>query len=317
LISSTRSSARFAAAALALGGCATVPRELPTVAAPIELAAVPFFPQTEFQCGPAALATLLAHAGAAVNAETLVPEVYVEGLKGSLQPELLGATRRHGFIPYVLTPDPGALLAELESGRPVLVLQNLGVPRVPVWHYAVVVGTDGESMILRSGAEERRRERTSRFLRSWQRGENWAFVAVAPGELPASATAPSYVRALAGAEPLLSATATGAAYAAALGRWPSDELVLFAAAGHELATQDLDGATALYRRVLASNPAHAAARNNLANALEARGCHGEALIEARTALAAVAPGDELYEPIRSTLAEIEAAAATSTAASCP
>jgi hypothetical protein len=317
LISSTRSRALLAAAALLLGGCATAPRGLPTAAAPIELVAVPFFPQTEFQCGPAALATVLAHAGAAVNAETLVPEVYIEGLKGSLQPELLGATRRHGFIPYVLTPDPGALLAELESGRPVLVLQNLGVPRVPVWHYAVVVGTDGESMILRSGAEERRRERTSRFLRSWQRGENWAFVAVAPGELPASATAPSYVRALAGAEPLLSATATGAAYAAALGRWPSDELVLFAAAGHELATQDLDGATALYRRVLASNPAHAAARNNLANALEARGCHGEALIEARTALAAVAPGDELYEPIRSTLAEIEAAAATSTAASCP
>jgi hypothetical protein len=317
LISSTGSSALLAAAAFALGGCATAPRELPAVATPIELTAVPFFPQTEYQCGPAALATLLAHAGAAVNAETLVPEVYIEGLKGSLQPELLGATRRHGFIPYVLPPDAGALLAELENGKPVLVLQNLGLPRVPVWHYAVVVGADGESMILRSGTEERRRERTARFLRSWRRGANWAFVAVEPGELPASATAPSYVRALAGAEPLLSATAVGAAYAAALGRWPNDELVLFAAAGHELATQELDAATALYRRVLASNPAHAAARNNLANVLEARGCRTEALHEARTALAGVAPGDELYEPIRATLAEIEAAAATSGAAGCP
>ena len=278
---------------------------------------MPFFPQTEFQCGPAALATVLAHAGAAVNAETLVPEVYIEGLKGSLQPELLGATRRHGFIPYVLPPEPGALLAELESGRPVLVLQNLGLPRVPVWHYAVVVGTDGENVILRSGTEERRIERSSRFLRSWQRGDNWAFVAVEPGELPVSATAASYVRALAGAEPLLSATATGASYDAALGRWPSDELVLFAAAGHKLATQDLGSATTLYRRVLDTNPGHAAARNNLANVLEARGCHAEALREARTALTNVAPGDELYEPIRSTVAEIETAGATNTAASCP
>lgn len=317
MTSSTGFSALLAATALLLGGCATAPRELPAVAAPIELTTVPFFPQTAYQCGPAALATVLAYAGAAVNAETLVPEVYIEGLKGSLQPELLGATRRHGFIPYVLPPEPAALLAELESGRPVLVLQNLGVPRVPVWHYAVVVGTDGESMILRSGTEERRRERSSRFLRSWQRGDNWAFVAVEPGELPVSATAPGYVRALAGAEPLLSATAAGAAYDAALGRWPSDELVLFAAAGHKLATQDFDGATTLYRRVLAADPAHSAARNNLANVLEARGCHAEALREARTALAGVAPGDELYEPIRSTVAEIEAAAATGGAVACP
>lgn len=318
MTSSTGFSAVLAAAALLLGGCATAPLALPPVAAPIELAAVPFFPQTEYQCGPAALATVLAHAGAAVDADALAPEVYVEGLKGSLQPELLGATRRHGFIPYVLPPNPSALLAELESGRPVLVLQNLGVPRIPVWHYAVVVGTDGDDMILRSGTEQRRVESTARFLRSWQRGDNWAFVPVVPGELPVTATPASYVRALAGAEPLLAAAPTAAAYDAALARWPSDALVLFAAAGHKLAAQELAAATALYRRVLDVDPVHAAARNNLANVLEARGCHAEAVTEARAALAAVAPGDELYEPIRATVAEIEgAAAAARTSASCP
>ena len=103
---------------------------------------MPFFPQTEYQCGPAALATVLAHAGANVDAEGLVREVYVEGLRGSLQPELLGATRRHGFIPYVLEREASALVAELAGNRPVLVLQNLGVDRVPVWHYAVVVGIE-------------------------------------------------------------------------------------------------------------------------------------------------------------------------------
>ena len=166
-------------------------------------------------------------------------------------------------------PEAGALAAELAARRPVLVLQNLGLDRVPVWHYAVVVGLDGDDVILRSGTEQRRIERSSRFLRSWQRGSNWAFVAVEPGELPATATPGAYVRALAGAEPLLDAAAAERGYGAALERWPSDELVLFAAAGQRHGAGDLEGATALYRRLLGAAPQHAAARNNLANVLAA------------------------------------------------
>lgn len=309
MTSSARSSAALlVAVALGLGGCAAAP-PLPPGTPEVELTAVPFFPQTEYQCGPAALATVLAHEGADVTADDLVREVYAPGLRGSLQPELLGATRRHGFIPYVLDPDPGALVAELAARRPVLVLQNLGLPRFPVWHYAVVVGVAGGDVILRSGTEERRVERAPRFLRSWQRGSSWAFVAVPPGELPATAKPGAYVRALAGAEPLLDAAAAERAYDAALARWPEDELVLFATAARRHASGELDEAEALYRQLLAVAPQHAAARNNLANVLAERGCHGAALAEARAALSALSPGDELLPAVRDTVAEIERAAA--------
>jgi hypothetical protein len=308
LTSSARSSGGALAAALALFGCAGAP-QLPPGAPALELTAVPFFPQTEYQCGPAALATVLAHAGADVDAEALVPEVYAPGLRGSLQPELLGATRRHGFIPYVIEPDARALVAELAARRPVLVLQNLGLDRVPVWHYAVVIGLDGEQVILRSGTEERRIERSERFLRSWERGSSWAFVALPPGELPATATPAAYVRALAGAEPLLGAAAAERAHRAALERWPGDELVVFAAAGQRHAAGDLGGATALYRQLLAVAPQHAAARNNLANVLAERGCHAAALSEARAALAALSPADELRNAVLDTVVELERAAA--------
>jgi predicted double-glycine peptidase len=303
LISSTRSSAALLIVALLAAGCAGAPQLPPALA--VELTAVPFFPQTDYQCGPAALATVLAHAGADVDAEGLVREVYVEALRGSLQPELLGATRRHGFIPYVIAPEPSALVAELEARRPVLVLQNLGFERTPIWHYAVVVGAAADNVILRSGTQQRRVERSSRFLRSWQRGDNWAFVALTPGELPATANAATYVRALAGAEPLLEAASAERGYLAALERWPGDELVLFAAAGQRHAVGDLTGATTFYRRLLTTAPQHAVARNNLANVLAARGCHAEALAEARRALADVAPADELAAAIRDTLAGIE------------
>jgi hypothetical protein len=325
LISSRRSSralaSRIAAAAatLALAGCAAAPRATAPANGPsVELTSVPFFPQTEYQCGPAALATVLASTGLAVDADSLVDEVYVEGLRGSLQAELLGATRRHGLIPYVLTPEPSTLFAELAAGRPVLVLQNLGLPRVPVWHYAVVVGFDRDAgrVILRSGLEQRRLERTTRFLKTWQRGENWAFVAVAPGELPATATASLYVRALAGAEPLLPQASAAEAFNRALETWPDDELVLFAAAGHELGSGHLDAAAALYRRLLARAPQHAAARNNLANVLAVQGCHAQALDEARAALAAVATDDDLYAAIRDTVDTLEQSGARGDAAQC-
>jgi hypothetical protein len=64
----------------------------------VELTEVPFFPQTEYQCGPAALATVLAASGAKVTPDELVPQVYLPERKGSLQVEMLAAARRHGLV---------------------------------------------------------------------------------------------------------------------------------------------------------------------------------------------------------------------------
>jgi tetratricopeptide (TPR) repeat protein len=192
----------------------------------------------------------------------------------------------------------------------VLVLQNLGVDRLPVWHYAVVVGLSGDEVILRSGREQRRVERGSRFLREWQRGASWAFVALKAGELPAADDAGGYIRALAGAEPMLGAEAAEPGYRAALERWPNDELVLFASAGQRHSAGDLAEATALYRRLLAAAPQNAAARNNLANVLAERGCRAEALAEAHAALSALSPVDELGAAVRDTVAELERAVAS-------
>ncbi len=294
-----------------------MPVEWPQGSPAPELTDVPFFPQTEYQCGPAALATLLADAGADVTADDLVDEVYVEGLHGSLQAELLGATRRHGFIPYVIEPDPAALVAEVAAGRPVLVLQNFGLPRVPVWHYAVVVGADADHVVLRSGTEQRRRERTKRFMRSWRGGARWAFVALEPGTLAATATPAAYVHALGDAERVLPMPARAAAADAALDRWPDDSLVLFASAATAFEQGNLDRSAELYRKLLAGAPQDAAARNNLANVLAARGCTALALEEARTALASVETDSPLYAAIADTVTELERAGTEGAAATCP
>jgi tetratricopeptide (TPR) repeat protein len=288
-------------------GCTAAPR-LPADAPTVELATVPFFPQTEYQCGPAALATILNTAGVAVTPADLIDAVYVEGLKGSLQPELTAATRRYGLLPLPIAPDAQSLFAEVADGRPTLVLQNLGVRKVPVWHYAVVVGFDADAgrVILRSGAEQRRLESLRQFLRSWELADNWAFVAIEPATIPATAQPDVYMRSLVGAERQLSDSTLALSYSNALARWPDDPFVLFLAALRAHTERDLGSAARLYSEVLAYDPDHAAARNNLANVLLEQGCRTEALREARAALDREPPGGEFHAAIVGTVREIEA-----------
>ena len=162
-------------AAAALAACASPARlELaqlpPGVPERVEIAAVPFVPQDELYCGPAALATALTWSGAAVSQAELAPAVFTPGRAGTLQQDMLSAARRHGRL-AVAVADFGALLAERAAGHPVVVLQNLGLAVAPQWHYAVAVGYDrlaGE-LVLRSGLEARRRVSFATFERTCDR----------------------------------------------------------------------------------------------------------------------------------------------------
>ena len=99
------------ALACCLAGCASLPQsEALRAQAPgglpprVEIAGVPFYPPEDFLCGPAALATVFAPAGVHADVETLRPLVYLPGRHGSLQAEMLGATRRSGLLAYPLAP---------------------------------------------------------------------------------------------------------------------------------------------------------------------------------------------------------------------
>lgn len=153
-----------------------------------ELTKTPFFPQELYHCGPAALATALNAIDINVTPDQLVPEVYIPARQGSLQIEMLAASRRHGALSVKVAPRLDAVLKEVAAGNVVVVMQNLGLSWAPSWHYAVVVGynLEQEKVWLRSGTFERFEMTLSTFQRTWARSEYWAFVALKPGSLPAS-----------------------------------------------------------------------------------------------------------------------------------
>ena len=152
----------------------------------VELTQVPFFAQEDYQCGPAALAMVLNNAGANTNPEALVDQVYLPARKGSLQVEMLSATRRQGFVAYPLKAALPALFASINQNYPAVVLLNLSLPIAPMWHYAVVVGFNPttQSMILRSGLYAREEIKLATFLKLWARSENWAFAVLQPDQMP-------------------------------------------------------------------------------------------------------------------------------------
>jgi hypothetical protein len=310
--------ARAAAVAVvgsALAGCAASPPVLQTfvqqgLPAQVELDGTPFFAQQRYQCGPAALATVLAASGVEVTADELVPEVYLPGRRGSLQPELIAATRSRGRVPYVLPPETSALLAVVGDGAPVLVLQRFGAGPWPGWHYAVLVGYDaaGDRVVLRSGLEPRQETSASRFLASWQRGGGWALVALQPGAIPPQADLERYMEAAAGLEAAGRPQDALPAYAAAARQWPDAALPRLALANLAYASGDLVAAERGYRDAIRLDPGSVAARNNRAEALNRMGCPAAARreIEAARGLAA---GGPLAREVEATAREIPLAPA--------
>lgn len=274
-----------AVGALALTACSVQPRmsiEDPRV----ELTEVPYFPQTIHECGPAALATVLNYSAATTTPEDLASEVYIPGRRGSLQVELMSASRRHARLPFVIEPDVEALRAEVAAGIPVLVLQDLGFAGIRRWHYAVVVGYQPQTdvYILRSGTERRRHEPARRFAAGWERAGRWGMIVLPAGALPATATAETYTRALTAAAGRIPADDVALNFDAAVKRWSDSAVLLFAAANSAFANREVTKAEALYRQVLTLDAGQVVARNNLAMLLLDRGCVSAGQREAELAL---------------------------------
>jgi tetratricopeptide (TPR) repeat protein len=268
-----------AIAQLALSGCAIGPehRVLREAGTPVELVQVPFFPQDQYQCGPAALATVLVDSGVDITPQQLVSRVYVPDREGSLQAEMLAATRSQGRVPYVLPQTLAPMLAELRAGRPVMMLQNLGLDRWPIWHYAVVIGFDpaAEEFLLRSGVTRRKAHSAVPFLASWDRGGRWSMVAVNPRDPPAGADVLGWLRALGPFESTGHLDLAAEGYEAAVARWPGEAMAWTALGNVRYLQRDLAAAEEAYLHALALSPAFWTACNNLAQTRSELAAAGE------------------------------------------
>lgn len=254
-------------ACLPLAGCATRP-PMPAHGA-VELRDTPFFAQDQYQCGPAALAMVLGAAGVAVQPEELTSQVYLPARRGSLQVEMRAVPRRYGRLSLPLPRSLEAIIAELDAGRPVLVLHNYGLPIWPRWHYAVVVGYDAgrQRMVLRSGRKQRHEMRARSFMVAWHNGGRWAMVLLRPGETAANADARLYLESAADFERHAAPLESRAAFDAAAKRWPAEPVALIGRGNAQYRLGNLQEAARDYAAAVTLDATQTGARNNLAQTL--------------------------------------------------
>lgn len=130
---------------------------------------VPFYRQAgPYDCGPAALSSLLAHWGRTVVPENIAGEVTSPVLRGSLLPDLENYARRQGFATRSGRGDLALLRQAVKEGRPVLIPLEMGIKPVSSPHYIVVFGYDEEGFLVHAGEKE------SVFIAADELDRRWA-----------------------------------------------------------------------------------------------------------------------------------------------
>ena len=224
----------------------------------VELTEVPFVAQDDWYCGPAALSMVLQYAGASAGFAEVSPKLLVPGREGSLQLEMMAATRTFGRVPQVIEPTLQALLAELAAGRPVIALENFGNDWYPIWHYSVVVGydLDKREVYRRSGLRKRVAVPMPIFEHVWMHEGYWAMVVLAPDDTPSKPKPTAWREQLALTEPFIDAPAAQRAWRNYLASFPDDTIGL-AGLGNSLHAQgDWQGAAQKYKQALQQAPAN-------------------------------------------------------------
>lgn len=297
----------FSALCIGLAGCSLVPpgylSQSPGRPTRALVEDVPFFPQEELQCGPAALAMVLNWSGIAVEPSDLSAEVYTPGFKGSLQHALIGSARRHGRVAY---PIEGveSLMAEIAAGQPVIILVNLGFFWYPRWHYAVVIGYDQEEekIILHSGLTAGEILNFWTFNNIWKRGDYWGLLVLPPDRLPEGAEENKWLTAVAGLEKTGQWQSAATGYAAALKRWGKSFIAWMGLGNSKYNLHELAAAAGAFHQATQLQPENGIAYNNLANVLGDQGKQDEAL---KAAQRAVELGGPFQDTFRQTLEDIK------------
>lgn len=299
-------------ALLALSGCAATPMTKQLTASPphglpvfAELVDVPFFAQTQYYCGPAALTTVLNTTGLEVEPGTLAKSIYTPGRQGTLQTEIITGARRQGRLALPVRT-MGEAFINIANGLPVLILQNLALDIFPQWHYAVLVGFDlpGETVSLRSGTTRRLVMPMETFEHTWRRSGFWGVVVVrAEGPIPENTSLSAWLQEAFGLERAGNATNALSAFTTASRHWPDAPAPLIAAANILIASDRLPDAAAHLQEALQRQPKDPVALNNLAHVLMLQGKLEEA---ETTALKAVNYGGITKSTATETLATIRA-----------
>jgi tetratricopeptide (TPR) repeat protein len=204
---------------------------------------VPFFPQEQFYCGPTTLSEVFGYYGESTSPNDIAPKLFIPNKEGSLQLEMVSATRQFGFLPYTERGNLSSLMSLVKDDIPVIVFQNLSIQLLPQWHYAVVIGFDSDegTVTLHTGLTPNHEMSLELFERTWGRGNYWYLAPVPPNITSPEMTPFTYVSAAYDMLKVGDEARSLAFLKTASQTWPSYWLSYFLIANYYLENPDIEG----------------------------------------------------------------------------
>jgi ABC-type bacteriocin/lantibiotic exporter with double-glycine peptidase domain len=134
---------------------------------------VPFFPQEEFQCGPASLAGVLNYYGWKISPADIAAEIFSRHARGTLDMDMVFYARKKGLKAERYAGDFEDLRRNIDSRRPLIVMIDRGFWVYQSLHFMVVVGYDQGSIVVNSGKEERKFVSRDSLAKTWEKTKFW------------------------------------------------------------------------------------------------------------------------------------------------
>jgi ABC-type bacteriocin/lantibiotic exporter with double-glycine peptidase domain len=166
-----------------LGGCSAGAKEL-NIARPSQtvlIRDVPFFPQLDYQCGPASLAGVLNYYGDTVTPGEIAEAIYRQKIRGTVSLDMVLYARQRGFASKWYKGSTDDIVRAVDSGSPLVVMIDLGFSLARVYHYMVLTGYSFEGVIANAGTTPQKLISWERFMSQWEKTDNWTLL-VTPKE---------------------------------------------------------------------------------------------------------------------------------------
>jgi ABC-type bacteriocin/lantibiotic exporter with double-glycine peptidase domain len=161
-----------------LSGCSRGAKEL-YLARPSQtvlIKDVPFFPQLDYQCGPASLAGVLNYYGDTVTPDEIAEAIYRQKIRGTVSLDMVLYARQRGFDSKWYEGNTDDIVRAVDSGSPLVVMIDLGFSLARAYHYMVVTGYSSQGVIANTGITSQKLICWERFISQWEKTHNWTLL---------------------------------------------------------------------------------------------------------------------------------------------
>lgn len=143
---------------------------------PVIIDMVPFYPQEDYQCGPASLAAVLNYWHVDATPEEIARNIYSRSAGGVLNIEMVFYPQKKGLDAFQYSGGLDDLREKIDAGHPLIVLVDYGWSLFQVNHFMVVIGYNDDGVIVNSGREEKKFIPRESFLKAWERTKFWTLL---------------------------------------------------------------------------------------------------------------------------------------------